>query len=816
MMLLTGQASESDRWHVVCNGIVSHPVQWPALAGHAGKEVVMRRLVCVLLMWSVIRSALAQSVVPLELGFIAEPRTLDQVEHLQFNLPPGWDKAQLGVFYTTRDVSSCTDPRACLNQFDGQVSVANVRGRVPYRAHRGLLSGGTSAATPIFMFAAALLPKTGQLAISPLSRIVPQDVVGSSLPKPGAFDNQFQYLPPPDRRTEGDVYVDAVQGLDDNDGRTPTRAVRTIPAALQRLHEAFPSAAARAGKVILVKRGTYYSEAGNGVISLPDNPYLYTERDSEGHRLVGAPGNPVKILADPSAQGEVHLVARRRSDNCPVLIGVELSGTADLIVEGFHLTWNPSEPVSIACGLATPIELINPDESRGIQIRYNKINTHRAKWGTQLFGNCSNFAFIGNESYGLTGEHQLYLACGPYWDNGKHVVQTPGTKHNFLIIGNTFFGSERWGTQINGNMQDIYVARNRYISNGTGAVKSEGASGVTIIGNEMYGVSTCVSVENYLNDTYFNRAVGDFSGNRGDLAAFRKALQLVNGYITIANNSCYVPDTNLYDEPIRRSGSDPAAMPAITIAEDFKFDTSGRAIGEPHHDIVVANNVVSTASSGVFRYMVSVADTQRPNEEARLERQLESAKVYNNIFFTRSGLPAEVYATHWHPTQGNVVLDRRGVGSMEARYSDLWIGNVVGVDPEFTELALRTGLTDAQMLALFTAIDQRGAGIPLSDLTPSATSVAVDAAIPVVFASGAVGDIREDARRGRRTVVGTAPDLGAIESPYTRSSFLGGAAKKRRTLKAPSTLLPATRLVSAMKRQFRLEQRRARLLPQHR
>lgn len=777
----------------------------------------MRRFRDYLFVCALAGSAHAQSVLPLELGFSAEPRTLDQVEHLRFNLPPGWDNAQLGVFYTTRDVSSCTDPRVCLSQFDGQASITNVRGRVPYRAHRGLLGGGTSNfGASIFMFGAALLPRTGQLAISPISRIVPEDVPGTNLPKPGAFDNFFQYLPPRDTRGDGDIYVDALQGSDDNDGRLPTRAVRTIPGALQRLHEAFPSSVARAGKVILVKRGTYYYERANGVISLPDSPYLYTERDSDGHRLVGAPGNPVKILADPLAQGDVHLVARRRSDNCPVLIGVELAGTADLIVEGFHITWNPSEPVSPACGLVSPIELINPDDTRGVQIRYNKINTHRAKWGTQLFGNCSDFAFIGNESYGLTGEHQLYLACGPYWDNWNHVVQTPGTKHNFLIIGNTFFGSERWGTQINGNMQDIYVARNRYISNGTGAVKSEGASGVTIIGNEMYGVSTCVSVENYLNDTYFNRSVGDFSGNRGDLAAFRKALQLVNGYITIANNSCYVPDANLYDEPVRRSGSDPAAMPAITIAEDFKFDMTGRAIGEPHHDIVVANNVVSTASTGVFRYMVSVADTQRPNEEARLERQLESAKVYNNIFFARSGLPAEVYTTHWHPTQGNVVLDRRGVGGMEARYSDLWIGNVVGVDPQFTEIALRTGLTDAQMLALFTAIDRREAGIPLSDLTPSATSAAVDAAIPVVFANGAVGDIREDARHGRRTVVGTAPDLGAIESPYTKNSFLGAASKKRRMLKSPSALLPASRLVVAMKRQLRLEQRRAKLLPKKR
>ncbi|MCB0358531.1 MAG: hypothetical protein KDD44_02815, partial [Bdellovibrionales bacterium] len=502
------------------------------------------------------------------------PRTLMQKEFLGVMPPTGWTDTAFGVFYTQQSIGPCKDPKQCLGKFPHAVVTPNIRDRIPFRSHSGL------ALDPINFFIAVINLQSGDIAYSPVHQINAWNLPMTELPKPNAYDDEFISMPAMNIKMGGDIYVDAAAGNNANNGLTSATAVRDIPTGLQRLAEYFPTSAQRAGKTISVLPGTYQSTWQGGIYL----PSAYQELDSEGRRMVGSPGNPVRLV---SAVPGGAVVEGRDSGGCPVQRPVELGNSAHLILEGFHITWRADRKVPAGCGMGSPEKMIGFDNAYDVSIRFNHINAHRSKWGAQGIGSCGKLSFFGNQIEGLTGEHLIYIGCAPMWDSGQKIVRTPGTKFDFNIVGNVLFGGERWALQVNGNVGNVgnvNVARNIMISNGQGAVKLNGASGATVVGNEMYGVSTCVSIEGYLDSSFYNRGIGNFSNGKGDLNAFFEARQLESRYITIANNSCYIPDKNLYAQPNLYSGSLPSTMPAFTVAEGFYYDEQGNPIGEPSSD----------------------------------------------------------------------------------------------------------------------------------------------------------------------------------------------------------------------------------------
>ncbi len=487
-----------------------------------------------------------------------------------------------------------------------------------------------------------------------------------------------------------DVYVDVANGNDNQDGTTPSKAVKTIAAglALMRLKGTFKNGYYEVpGKTMLVKPGIY------AVRSDPKNHMNIAK-----FKLRGLPGNPMTIIGAKGSSLAIldgfsfdyETWVRNQSLPHPedpyaagLSDGIQLIGTRDAVIENFGVRGFRRAGAK-------------PDNTRRVSLRFLDIH-NTGKWGIHAYTN--NFEVC--EDLVIEGCRIRGTLSFTYTDQNEHGIYIAGFKTKFnpttgqwepLMRRIRISYNEIWHVashciQVNGCQEHVLINNNRLLQGGLGGIDCTGTSNLKIV-NNVIGESLREAIVIYQDhDPIFGHRFEQ------ELQVWKQSHFQALRNIDIAYNTMYVPPTKW------TKGSDPRGFPVIKVDEEGGYDeepdvTVHEALVEPFDDVVIHDNILVSSGPLAVRYKQSAKILTNGNawaprdENHRLGRMLEGVTFSNNHFYgTAPGNPTLRYGIFFN-TSGSATSWTYPSMTLAALQTTLpqWTGNVFSGDPLFRHL----------------------------------------------------------------------------------------------------------------------------------
>jgi hypothetical protein len=455
----------------------------------------------------------------------------------------------------------------------------------------------------------------------------------------------------------GEIWM-ATNGSDTNPG-TFKLPVLTLNRARALAQSRWPTAAARAGKSIVIRGGRYINGRGPTF-----RQYTLSFARENSINWNGMPGNhfkirgywgdkepvvfdnyvndPATIFNNPSALGATDpYLWQDRQLVAPGNIGMyggTIGGSEHLTIEGLTI-------------YGAFIEGLDIDNTRNVKVRF--VNIYGAtKWGMQAFGqNVGNVEITGCKVMGTLLEHGIYIAAG------AHGPETAGP---VLIHHNELAYNGRNGVQVNGSHEWVRIENNLIYRNNLAGIASTGNAHVQIKGNFIAeNLKQGITLLMYIDDAYWDptQAVTPSSSHRRGMLDWRPKHFAAMGPTFIRDNTIVVR-AERYDPSTSET---PAVHGAIDIAQWGGFNT---ALGDyahfPLRDVRIENNRLHTVNAANIRTQID-----EPLPDFRGVKTIRHIRATGNRIFASGGnaLFCTPYSNQW--CLGG---DMRPIATMEAEY----------------------------------------------------------------------------------------------------------------------------------------------------
>lgn len=557
------------------------------------------------------------------------------------------------------------------------------------------------------------------LQVVDITRVINGPVVTG----PCVWDGYSPTAPLVSLTTSGDVWVDAVNGNDNNSGLTSAQAVQTLgkgAAVLRSLRTGVVKGRDQLAGKTMILRGGVYSWASNPVLN-----------KLELNDIEGAAGNPVLITAYGS---EVPILDGFSSGlTYGGFAGIGLNNSRHVVVENLTIRgWVQ--------------EAVNPDNTENVTLRHLRIHNIE-KWGIQAYATVRDLVIEGCYIHGIQREHGIYISglgttsydSTTYTPNGqrvrisfndiahtgRHAVQVNGTNEQVLINNNRILQTGHYGIQC------TFTPHLRIWNNLIAETDKGGISIYTDYDTSQWANRQGAVVQDWMN-THF-QAVGD---------------------IEIAYNTIRVPSVSW------TGAGTPHDFEAIKFADSTGYEENAagaqlEALVEPFFDVSVHDNIFVTEARSNVRYQLSarLLNGVVENEDNRRERMLEGIEFRDNIHFSylatgQYPIRLETAEKYFNGSVYQTTSSTTSLTALPNQLPGIW-SNLGIADPQFT------APTAIQLIQGPQWWPNHDARLLSSDYRLQSTSLGVDSGVATPPGVDVAGLLRN---------LGSGPDRGAHES----------------------------------------------------